>query len=133
MKSLRQRLLPIFPPCPLHSFTQPSTLMQKSKTRQTTEASTVKTKVASRPGRNANLHTRAQNGEVHRSDLIESAVGQINAMALTLKQTAQQAESLALSGEETASSVNEMVASIEQVTSGGVQVATAAAQTSQAI
>ena len=91
--------------------------MQKSKIRQTAKASAVKTKAASQPGQNANQNSRAQNGQTHQADLIESAVGQINAMAITLKQTAQQAQSLALSGEETASSVNEMVASIEQVTS----------------
>ncbi len=57
----------------------------------------------------------------------------VNQMAVSLKETAGLAESVAGSAEELASSVNEMAASIEQVTGSAANLAATANQTAVSI
>src|SRR5690606_10610943 len=63
----------------------------------------------------------------------DTAQAEIHDLARSLRQTADEAESLTASSQDIASSINELAASIEQVTGNSVQAATAATQTSAAI
>ena len=62
--------------------------------------------------------------------LTDTALAGATASAHSLRETANQAESVVTSGEELASSANELAASIEEMTSGAARLATSIAETS---
>ncbi len=73
------------------------------------------------------------NGSAPQGGTLHSATRQLGELAHSLKNTAQQADSLSGSTEGTVSSINEISASIEQVTANTTHVASAAAETAVAI
>ena len=81
----------------------------------------------------AHLASRINTGVLEQNHALDAATQETTAMAVSLKETADQAQSLARSSEDTVSAINEIAASIEQVNGNTAEVATAATQTATAI
>src|SRR3954454_13498192 len=71
--------------------------------------------VVTASGELAQVGARVADGARAQARAVDEAVGRVNTMTASLKETADQAVSVAGSAEELASSLNEMAASVEEV------------------
>ena len=89
--------------------------------------------VVTTAGTIARISDEVSEGTESQTRALDRALGSLNDMSASLKETAGQAESVTASAEELGSSVNEMAASIEQVTANTTSLAASIAETGAAI